>query len=119
MQNKYQNLFKSNEASCFVCVALFVCVQDTKVLSFFYCFQNLIVDNICLLGIVFFFVSKVGTVSNNFNVTGIIFDPQLQEVFDFKSKLPDKISLFLENILIQNLHLLKYIYMMHFSLRIQ
>lgn len=38
-----------------------------------------------------FFVDLLGaiTVSNVFNATEILFDPQLQEVLDFKSKLPN------------------------------
>ncbi|CAH8362922.1 unnamed protein product [Eruca vesicaria subsp. sativa] len=56
------NFFKSNEASCIVCVARFVCAQEFR-------------------GAV--------RVSNVFNATEILFDPQLQEVLDFKSKLPN------------------------------
>ncbi|KAH0871148.1 hypothetical protein HID58_078170 [Brassica napus] len=56
------DFFKSNEAACIVCVARFVCVREFR-------------------GVV--------TVSNVFNATEILFDPQLPEVLDFKSKLPN------------------------------
>lgn len=38
-----------------------------------------------------YFVDVLGVVivSNVFNATGIFFDPQLQKVLDFKSKLPN------------------------------
>ncbi|KAF8045117.1 hypothetical protein N665_5579s0001 [Sinapis alba] len=52
------DFFKSNEASCIVFVARFVCVREFR-------------------GAV--------TVSNVVNATEILFDPQLQEVLDFKS----------------------------------